>query len=87
MQNDFLRISWSLVENDERISLDIVDVFVMILSMCLSKRREESMRTPRSRIVSTLVSLWPLIRYSHGLKTSSVEASQRENLTFVRSTL
>ena len=52
-----MKMFWSLVEKDERISLDTFDAFLIILSMCLSKWREKSISTPRSRTVSALVNL------------------------------
>ena len=36
VQKAFMRMFWSLVEKDERISLDTFDAFLIILSMCLS---------------------------------------------------
>ena len=42
VQNVVLRISWFLEAKAERISLDILATFLMILSMCLSSYGERN---------------------------------------------
>ena len=45
-------MSWFLDVKNESIIREIVAAFSLILSMCLSKRREKSIKIQKSRIVS-----------------------------------